>query len=637
MNKSPAKTSPRSTAAKSEPAPSAHTARNIRETVESIVIAFILAFLFRTFEAEAFVIPTGSMAPTLQGRHKDVECSQCGFRFQASASQEEDPQLTRDQQVQAATVAATCPICRWTMQVAPVYEDGPAPADLEEQSSYNGDRILVSKFAYQFGQPKRWDVIVFKYPGEGKQNYIKRLIGLPGETIRIFQGDIFVKNRQGERGERGLDEFTIERKTPDKVRAVMQVVHDTDYDPLALREAGWPLRWNDVPGGQADSGWKVEETPVGKTVRQTYSTDGSSTEARLRYQHLVPELGDWLDVQEAQTKTMPPLPRLITDFYPYNTEVKRSDAKQQGFAEEPVQLAPEDHDMGLHWVGDLVLECDVEIVETAGELVLDLVEAGKRFSCSIDLKSGQATVAIEGTGVAPRQAQTPIKGPGRYQLRFANVDDQLVLWVDDLIIALGDAYGTVEYDATKVFGDRRFILPRTSEDDAGDLSPVGITSRRAKLKLHRLRVLRDIYYIGDRADSQTRAAMPNVITEYDRRRLEQRLRNQQGYISLVTDAATWDLLETRKDPEFTLRKDPANPDADQFFVLGDNSPSSMDSRLWARKHLDRNYRNRIAKQPGGPYVERRLLTGKALFVYWPHSWGFPVPFFPNFRDMRLIR
>src|SRR5689334_2661262 len=43
-----------------------------RETVESIVVAFVLAFLFRTFEAEAFVIPTGSMAPTLYGQHRDV-------------------------------------------------------------------------------------------------------------------------------------------------------------------------------------------------------------------------------------------------------------------------------------------------------------------------------------------------------------------------------------------------------------------------------------------------------------------------------------------------------------------------------------------------------------------------------------
>ena len=51
-----------------------------RETVESIVVAVILAFLFRAFIAEAFVIPTGSMAPTLQGRHMDVRCIECGYR-----------------------------------------------------------------------------------------------------------------------------------------------------------------------------------------------------------------------------------------------------------------------------------------------------------------------------------------------------------------------------------------------------------------------------------------------------------------------------------------------------------------------------------------------------------------------------
>ena len=62
----------------------------IRETVESVIIAFVLAFLFRTFEAEAFVIPTGSMAPTLMGKHKDLECPMCHFRYQVSASDHQE-------------------------------------------------------------------------------------------------------------------------------------------------------------------------------------------------------------------------------------------------------------------------------------------------------------------------------------------------------------------------------------------------------------------------------------------------------------------------------------------------------------------------------------------------------------------
>ena len=89
----------------------AQSSRNLRETVESIAIAFILAFLFRTFEAEAFVIPTGSMAPTLQGQHKDLLCPQCDFRYRASASSEASEEVSAD------IVSATCPMCRYPLRM----------------------------------------------------------------------------------------------------------------------------------------------------------------------------------------------------------------------------------------------------------------------------------------------------------------------------------------------------------------------------------------------------------------------------------------------------------------------------------------------------------------------------------------
>ncbi len=73
-----------------QPTSAGATQRTIRETIESIVVAFVLAFLFRTFEAEAFVIPTGSMAPTLQGRHKDLICPKCGTHYRVSASLSEE-------------------------------------------------------------------------------------------------------------------------------------------------------------------------------------------------------------------------------------------------------------------------------------------------------------------------------------------------------------------------------------------------------------------------------------------------------------------------------------------------------------------------------------------------------------------
>src|SRR3954469_7855051 len=59
---------------------------NVKETLESILVAFILAFIFRCFVVEAFVIPTGSMAPTLLGAHSRYQCPDCGYRFDVNYS-----------------------------------------------------------------------------------------------------------------------------------------------------------------------------------------------------------------------------------------------------------------------------------------------------------------------------------------------------------------------------------------------------------------------------------------------------------------------------------------------------------------------------------------------------------------------
>ena len=80
-----------------------------RETVESLAVAFILALLFKAFIAEAFVIPTGSMAPTLMGAHKDIRCEECSYQYQCGASNEfNDVGARRDVQV----IGTTCPLCR---------------------------------------------------------------------------------------------------------------------------------------------------------------------------------------------------------------------------------------------------------------------------------------------------------------------------------------------------------------------------------------------------------------------------------------------------------------------------------------------------------------------------------------------
>src|SRR3954463_9318530 len=86
----------------------------VKETLESILIAFILAFIFRAFVVEAFVIPPGSMAPTLLGANMRFTCTNCGYRFEANYSSPTDTGGT-DVNIPAiaegATYGAHCPNC----------------------------------------------------------------------------------------------------------------------------------------------------------------------------------------------------------------------------------------------------------------------------------------------------------------------------------------------------------------------------------------------------------------------------------------------------------------------------------------------------------------------------------------------
>ncbi|MEX2043682.1 MAG: signal peptidase I [Patescibacteria group bacterium] len=63
-----------------------------------------------------------------------------------------------------------------------------------EPNFQNGNYLLVNQLSYTFGSPKRGDVVVFKAPPEPETNYIKRIVGLPGETIRLEDGRFTILN-----------------------------------------------------------------------------------------------------------------------------------------------------------------------------------------------------------------------------------------------------------------------------------------------------------------------------------------------------------------------------------------------------------------------------------------------------------
>ncbi|MEI3048193.1 MAG: signal peptidase I [Roseburia inulinivorans] len=66
------------------------------------------------------------------------------------------------------------------------------PTGSMENTILPGDRFIGNRLAYVFGEPERGDIVVFRYPDDESEIYVKRVIGLPGDTIDIEDGKIYI-------------------------------------------------------------------------------------------------------------------------------------------------------------------------------------------------------------------------------------------------------------------------------------------------------------------------------------------------------------------------------------------------------------------------------------------------------------
>jgi signal peptidase I len=222
----------------SEKATRKNRVAEIANTFEWLITAFILAFVFRAFVMEAFRIPTGSMADTLKGAHFRLSCPQCAYKYDYGFDSRR-PGLPRDSVPRGLVKPSDslCPSCGF-------YNSGDKPIPI----SY-GDRILVLKCFYQFVEPKQWDVVVFKNPLDPPINYIKRLIGRPGETVEIIDGDVYINGQ-------------ISRKPPKVQDELWMPVYDNDYQPVRPHEGSfyWHNGWQQPLRNLPDSKWRLDET-----------------------------------------------------------------------------------------------------------------------------------------------------------------------------------------------------------------------------------------------------------------------------------------------------------------------------------------------------------------------------------------
>lgn len=68
------------------------------------------------------------------------------------------------------------------------------PTGSMENTIMPGDRIIALRLTYYVSSPERGDIVVFRYPDDESVLYVKRVIGLPGETIEVKDGEVYINN-----------------------------------------------------------------------------------------------------------------------------------------------------------------------------------------------------------------------------------------------------------------------------------------------------------------------------------------------------------------------------------------------------------------------------------------------------------
>jgi len=472
-----------------------------RENIEAFTVAIVMAVMLKYFAVEAYQIPTGSMQPTLMGQE---------FHGDRGA--------------------------------------------LEGEIK---DRILVDKFSFHYRDPERWEVVIFKYPLNRAQNFVKRLVGMPGEQLRLLHGDVWRRDAPS-------DNWKI-------VRRPANVQHD---------------HWKAIDVGDPKGGvhWRAAQGDASK-VRSKDRTLAFDGPARVEF-----AAHGGGSIQDTYTHGYPLGMRVAIDQHGGHYNSNRNyvgDLRVTGRVRSTADFAT------------------VRVVLTEGKRTYEFTLTSEVQSAP-DLSRAPANIDIQW---APNEAferrfsAEAAKPIGSSWVSFAveNLDDQLQLEIDGEVVA---------------------TLP--TEPAADQSSSVSIVTDKGGVEFDDLQVWRDIYYTQGRVTSE------------------------------------WTIPEGC------------------YFMLGDNTQDSSDSREWTLVHMkwkdspagdapiSGNYRGggpgqyradsnpirertdsglvtffrdvygelhtfptetEITLPPGEatsmqPFVPRQLITGRAVAVFWPLSFAY---------------
>jgi len=427
---------------------------------------------------QCFSVPTGAMAPTIYGEHVKYACTDCGCPFavgRLDASPGNGP---------------ACPNCGLTQAAGPpVFE--------------RGDRVLVGRFSAR--TPGRWDIFVFRNPNEPRQNYVKRVVGLPGETIELVGGNVTINGRVACKPDAAQNELWM-------------LVHDTRWRPT---RSGWAPRWEaEKPWRPEGAGFALDKAPESGTAWLSYRHRGPSGK-----------------------------PENILDSYGYNTSL-RFGARA-----------------GSEAVTDLCLRAPVRLAVADAATVVEIRAYKDRFRFELTCEGSQQPTCIYINDKLAAKSPRGVLPVGRSaEVVAANVDHKLMLLVDGRRVATETALeaapeGDVTYEPAPLTDDERDRFDNPTDGLPQSMAAevrIGVRGGPATIKY--LRLDRDVYYVNEHLMTGGGDMKPGHGTEGN---------------------------------PFTLKEG-------EYFVLGDNSPRSFDSRLW---DLPR------------PVVPQGYLIGKVSFIY----------------------
>ena len=537
---------------------------SIKETLESVVMAFVLAFVFRAYVVEAFVIPTGSMAPTLLGAHLEVVCPECGYHFTCDWPQHSKDRVGDDWVPMPLTqgTLAQCPMCHY----GTFFRKGTRPKA--------GDRILVHKYIYSLSEPRRCDVVVFKNPSRPDQNYIKRLMGLPGERLWIIDGNIYVQPLTDQGEADGPWRIVRKADRPKVQRAVWQPIYNSSYVPLdggvgPEDNAGAP-RWQ-VP-------WLAAEP-------EQWDLAG-----RYGYRHKVAGAGALrFDFKRSENDG--------PGQYAYN---QFSLVRPEPIEDVRVAASFVPDDEGL----SIALSTTIRSPTSARPGAILVPVIGRIDS------QGQCEIEMVDPTTGERQVRTTVDGnpPSRHPLPAGRattvelwyVDQEASLWVDGSCVVRWQFELDIDIVKNRPFPDRGPKLQRPS---------IRIEVDGPATTLHRVQIDRDLYY-SSQAESSDGKAMLVKTMDRGGRLLE----------------ARGDYIELEADQFFCLGDNSPRSLDGRYWTERDLDP-------WIRTRLLAHNRQQTGVVPRKLMMGRAFF----VYFPPPYSLRpDTIGFVPNFGDLRFI-